>query len=119
MSNLSNTPKLITCRIDAGCINEKSLIPIFETDMDFSMNEELYRPDTLELGFETEAERVSKEIYDKCIDRFDCQEELIDNMLKEVFEVEGFIGTSNEYGGFTYEIIQTEYEFIIIIATII
>ena len=47
-----------------GC-NEKMFIPFFDIDSDFSENEEYYREDTLTLGFKSESERCSKELYDK------------------------------------------------------
>ena len=65
MSNLNNTPQLFICRIDKHGVDENSLISILEQDNDFSENEDYFRIDTLELGFENEAERVSKEIFEK------------------------------------------------------
>jgi hypothetical protein len=47
-----------------GC-HERMFIPFFEIDCDFSENEEYYREDTLALGFKSEAERCSKELYDR------------------------------------------------------
>ena len=43
MSNLNNTPKLFTCRIDKRGVNETSLISILEQDNDFSENTDYYR----------------------------------------------------------------------------
>jgi len=120
MSNLNNTPKLITCRIDRRGVNERSLIAILEHDNDFVENEEYYRPDTLELGFENEAERVSKEIYvANMVDVKDDELVGLHQMVAALFEVEGFIGTSGSYGEYEFEIIETEYEYIVVIATII
>ena len=120
MSNLNNTPQLFICRIDKHGVDENSLISILEQDNDFSENEDYYRPDTLELGFENEAERVSKEIFDKNI--LDVKEdELVGlhQMVSDLFKVEGFIGTSSHYGSYEFEIDETEYEYIVVIATII
>ena len=37
----------------------------FEIDNDFGDNEDYYRADTLELGYENEADRCSEELYEK------------------------------------------------------
>lgn len=120
MSNLNNTPRLITCRIDKCGVNEKSLIPILEQDNDFSENEDYFREDTLELGFENEAERVSKEIFEaNIVDVKDDELVGLHQMVAALFEVEGFIGNSSNYGEYEFEIIETEYEYVVVIATII
>ena len=120
MSNLNNSPKLFICRIDKHGVNETSLISILEQDNDFSENTDYYRPDTLELGFENEAERVSKEIFEKNIlDVKDDELVGLHQMVSDLFKVEGFIGTSSHYGSYEFEIIETEYEYIVVIATII
>ena len=121
MGNLSNTAKLITTRINKGGLNEKSLIDILAQDNDFSENEECYREDTLDLGFKDEAERVSKEIFDNC--KMSCKigdDEYIflHRMLMQLFRVEGFIGRSSYYGDYQYEVIDTDFEYIVVIATI-
>jgi len=119
MSNLNNTPKLFICRIDIHGVDENSLISILEQDNDFSENEDYYRPDTLELGFENEAERVSKEIFEKNIlDVKDDELVGLHQMVSDLFKVEGFIGTSSQYGSYEFEIVETEYEYVVVIATI-
>ena len=118
MGNLSNTPKLITCRIDKGNITHKSLYPIFASDSDFNRNSEEYQYDTLAKGFCDEAERQSTEIWIKRKNIED-EKERLDLMLADVFEVKGFIGTSSEYGDWVHEVIETEFEFIVIISTVI
>tara|TARA_R100000808_G_C2066163_1_gene95530 strand:+ start:139 stop:522 length:384 start_codon:yes stop_codon:yes gene_type:complete len=45
--------------------NKKMFKSFFEIDNDFGDNEEYFRPDTLELGYENEAERCSEELYEK------------------------------------------------------
>ena len=45
--------------------NNKMFISFLSIDNDFSENDEYFREDTLSLGFESEAERCSKELYDK------------------------------------------------------
>lgn len=120
MSNLSNTPLIFISRIDKHGVHERSLVPILEQDNDFSQNEEYYRPDTLELGFENEAERVSKEIYEaNKLDLKDDELVGLHQMVNDLFRVKGFVGTSNNYGGFTFEIVETEYEYVVIVATTI
>lgn len=124
MGNLSNTATLYISRIDKGGINEKTLQSLLEQDNDFSENTDQYREDTLELGFENEAERVSKEIFDKYKDRIEEDGEDFDEfetlslMVKDLFNVEGYIGCSSYYGDYTYEIIETDFEYIVVIATI-
>jgi len=120
MGNLNNTPLLITERIDIGEINEQSLIGILEQDCDFSQNEEYYREDTLELGFKNEAERVSKEIFDKHKENLkDDELDTLNSMVNDLFDVSNFIGQSSNYGGYTFDIIETEFEYVVVIATII
>jgi hypothetical protein len=125
MGNLNNTALLITHQINKGDVNEQSLIGILEQDNDFSENEEYYREDTLELGFNNEAERVSKEIFDKHKHLLDEDEEDFDEygaiqlMVNDLFDVQGFIGCSSNYGGYQYEVIETDFEYVVVIATII
>lgn len=117
MSNHGNNANLIVIQIDKGDVNEASLIPIFENDSDFSENEEYFREDTLEKGYENEAERVSEEIFNKHKDEFEGDERgLVDEMVKSVFEVENFIGQSGHYGNYTYNISESEFTYIIAIA---
>jgi hypothetical protein len=40
-------------------------------------------------------------------------------MIKDLFEVTGFIGCSSNYGDYSYEIIETEFEYVVVIATIV
>ena len=117
MGNLNNSAKLFICRIDKGNVNENSLVDLFNNDTDFSENSDQYREDTLELGFENEAERCSKEIFEKHKD-IEIESEMVSAMVNDVFEVEGFIGQSSYYGDYTYEIIETDFEYIVVIATI-
>jgi hypothetical protein len=117
MSNLSNTPRLFTCRIDKGNIHENSLYDLFAMDNDFSENEDFYREDTLSLGFKDEAERVSKEIFDIFKDIED-EFDRVQKMFDKVFDIRFFVGQSTFYGSYVKEIIETEFEYILIIATI-
>jgi hypothetical protein len=39
-------------------------------------------------------------------------------MVSDLFEVEGFIGNSSNYGEYEFEIVETEYEYVVVIATI-
>jgi hypothetical protein len=125
MGNLNNTALLITHQINKGDVNERSLIGILEQDCDFSQNEEYYREDTLGLGFNNEAERVSKEIFDKHKNLLDKDKEDFDEygaiqlMVNELFDISNFIGQSSSYGDYSFEIIETDFEYIVVIATII
>jgi len=112
---MSQDLTLITARIDRGAVNETALVDILEQDNDFSENEEYYRPDTLALGFKNEAERVSKEIYEKFKDNEE-ESERLDSMVTELFEIRGFIGASSNYGYYRYDVIETDFEYIVVIA---
>lgn len=119
MSNFNNTISQVIFLVDKGEINEKSLIPAFQNDADFTENEEYFREDTIELGFENEAERVSKEIYDECNEQdFDSEFELLSNMVKKLFEVDNFIGQSSDYGEYEWQIVETEFSFVVVISYI-
>jgi hypothetical protein len=39
-------------------------------------------------------------------------------MVSDLFEVDGFIGNSSNYGEYEFEIVETEYEYVVVIATI-
>lgn len=122
MGNLRNEIGLIVFNVDKNneAIDEKTLIPAFNEDCDFTENEDYFREDTLELGFENEAERVSKEIFDECMadESIDTEAELLEAMVKALFEVRNFIGSSDNYGDYKYQIVETEFEFIVIITYI-
>jgi hypothetical protein len=105
MSNLNGTTLLFTDRISKGSINEETLIGFLEQDDDF-------------VG--KMAKRISKEIYDKHkIDLEDDEYETLRLMIKDLFEVTGFIGCSSNYGDYSYNIIETEFEYVVVIATIV
>ncbi len=52
-----------------GVANAKDLEELF-FDMDFVENEDYFREDTIELGFETEAERVVKELMEQNLEPY-------------------------------------------------
>jgi hypothetical protein len=122
MGNLRNEIGLIVFNVDKNseAINEKTLIPAFNEDCDFTENEDYFREDTIELGFENEAERVSKEIFDECMadETIQTESELLEAMVKSLFDVDNFIGTSSNYGDYSYQIVETEFEFVVIISYI-
>lgn len=122
MSNLSNKVELIVFNVDKNCeaIDEKTLVPAFQNDADFTENTEYFREDTLSLGFKNEAERESKEIFDECMANEDLRDEkeLLTAMVEKLFEVDTFIGTSDYYGDYKWRIVETEFEFIVIITYI-
>jgi hypothetical protein len=105
MSNLNGTVLLFTDRISKGDVNKESLIGILEQDDDF-----VGKP----------AKRISKEIFDKYkIDLKNDEYETLKSMVDELFNVTGFIGCSSNYGDYSYEIIETEFEYVVVIATIV
>lgn len=112
------TPQLFIGRVDKGDVNETALFQILEQDSDFFDNEEYFREDTLSLGFKNEAERVSKEIFEKFKSKEDSSERL-ELMVKELFNVNNFIGKSSNYGRYEFQIVETDFEFIVVIATTI
>jgi len=111
-------PNITIARVDKNGIGEHSLIELFSRDEDFTNNEDYFREDTLKLGYENEAERVSKEIFHEAKAEVgeEDEEALISEMVKLIFEVPNFIGNSSYYGNTTYEIIDTDYEYIVVIA---
>ena len=117
MGNLSETAKLIVSVIDKGAVDETCLIEILASDNDFSENEDYYRPDTLKKGFKNEAERVAKEIFTK-FKKGKEEEVRLEKMVKELFNISGFIGKSSSYGDYTYQITETEFQYVVSIATI-
>lgn len=105
MSNLNGTTLLFTDRISKGEINEETLIGFLEQDDDF-------------VG--KMAKRISKEIYEKHkIDLDNDELWTLNLMIKDLFEVTGFIGCSSNYGDYSYKIIETEFEYVVVIATIV
>ena len=79
MSNYSNNQNMFTFIIDK--VDEKTLIPVFDIDLDFSQNEEYFREDTISLGFKNESERCSKELYDRFKDNSKNQNQLLCQMV--------------------------------------
>jgi hypothetical protein len=115
MSNLLGGVELLVHRVEKGSINKGTLIEVFNIDGDFSENEENYRDDTLVLGYKTESERISAEIFNRHKDVED-EKEQISLMVQDVFSVPSFIGNSSYYGKFEYTITTTDNEYIISIA---
>jgi hypothetical protein len=121
MGNLKNEVKQIIFNVDrnSDAINETTLIPALSVDSDFTENEDYFREDTLELGFENEAERVSKEIFEECNKKdFADETELLNYMIGELFNVSNFIGTSESYGDYMFQVVETEFEFVVVISYI-
>ena len=85
-----------------GC-NEKMFVEFFSIDADFSENEEYFREDTLELGFENEAERCSKELFEKFKDKFyeGAYQEVLEEALEEAGDT-SFEGTQHIIGNGSY-----------------
>lgn len=119
MSNHGNKANIIVVAIDKNGIDENSLVEILEIDSDFCENEEYFREDTLKKGFANEAARVSTEIFKKLskLRKYkDDEPALVDAMVKAVFDVPNFIGQSDLYGDYTYDITETDFQYIISIA---
>jgi hypothetical protein len=119
MSNHTGNLTLKVITIDKGEVNEKSLQEILELDADFSMNEVMFRPDTLKKGFNNEAERISSEIFKKNSKKISAEDDelgLVGAMLTDVFKVKNFIGDSSFYEAYDYHIVETDFQYVISIA---
>ena len=101
MSNHGQKANLIVTRIDRREINSETLVDILKVDLDF----------------EDTAEDISNEIYLEHLDVED-EGERIDAMIKSLFEVPNFIGQSSAYGDYKYEIVETEFEWVVAISYI-
>lgn len=66
-------------------VTKEQLIDLF-FDNDFTVDEDLFREDTLELGFKTEAERVATEFIEKDMPAFD----MIEGCIEAQCESSGF-----------------------------
>lgn len=117
MGNLNNKVNLIVEEVSKGMINENSLVGILSNDSDFCQNEDMYREDTLALGFESEAHRVSKEIFDEFKDEEE-EDVRINDMVNELWNVNNFISNDTHYGDSTFRITETEFTYVISIAFI-
>jgi hypothetical protein len=117
MSNYNKEVNIFTARVDKGMINKKSLLPLFDGDADFTENEDYFREDTLE-NWESEAERVSEEIYEKHLNHEGTEMERLEDMVNELYDLDNFIGNSNHYGDGKHQIYETAFEYIIVIAVI-
>ena len=104
-------------RIDKGNIDKNSLVELLSIDNDFLENVEYFRPDTLELGFENEAERVSEEIFDKFNDALEDDESYaIEGMFQKVVLLKNFVTQSSTTKSFDHTIVETDFEYILILA---
>ena len=113
---------LHTFEISKGMINEKTFIDLLSMDNDFTVNADMFREDTLELGYKSEAERISKEtfeIYKEELSDRDTEAEALENALKEIIDnADNFIGHSSYYGYGDYilNIIETDYTYVVALA---
>lgn len=114
---MNTSVTLLVTTIDKNNINKESLRELFESDSDFLENEDYFRDDTLALGFENEAQRVSEEIF-KARKRIKDESERVGKMVKDCFNVSGFIGQSSYYHEYEYEITETEFAYVVSIAVI-
>ena len=120
MGNLRGNVTLAMARVSKGQIDRYSLKPLFNIDNDFTENVEYFREDTLELGFNNEADRVSKEIWDKHKDD-DRNDEVVvlNRMVRDVIDVPNFIGQSSDYGNYEFEIIEFVFEYLVVIGVVV
>jgi hypothetical protein len=107
-----------------GC-NNKMFISFLSIDNDFSENEEYFREDTLSLGFESEAERCSEELYDKFFPKgeYTNYEETLSEALNYAAEVsvngnQFILGNQTYTSNFEISLVctnenQNEYEVIV------
>lgn len=94
--------KLSVTQFEINGYHEKMFVDFFAYDSDFYENEEYFREDTLELGFKNEAERCSKELYEKYFsDAPDGYIETLDAALEEAacYSIDGcqFIAGNTTY----------------------
>ena len=101
MANLSNKANPIVVTLDKGMVNEKSLLPILEYDLDFDGEE---------------GKQVSKEIFEQFQDLDEIDQ--VEKMVAELFDVPNFIGDSSAYGDYEYNITETEFMYVVSIAFI-
>ena len=62
--------ELRTRIISISDLNKFMFVDFLSMDRDYSENEEYFREDTIELGYENEAERISEEMYNRLIDEY-------------------------------------------------
>lgn len=115
MSNHGDNAYLIVHVIEKGYINKNCLEEILRRDNDFVENIDYFRSDTLKKGYKDEAERVSEEIYKK-YKTIRNAENRLNKMVGALFSVPYFIGTSGNYGDYTYEITDVGKAFVVSIA---
>ena len=96
----------------SGC-NEKMFKEFFEIDSDFSENEDYFREDTLDLGFENEAERCSKELFKKYEKKFHGKGAYIEVLEKALSEAAKYHAGDTQFilGSSTY---TSKYEISVI-----
>jgi len=115
MSNHGNNAHLLVVVLEKGQLDKDSMREFLQTDADFTDNEDCFRSDTIELGYEDEAQRVSEEIWYKH-KKITNDAKRLEKMMKSLFEVPYFIGTSDLYGDYTYEITDVGKAFVVSIA---
>ena len=101
MGNLINKVNLLVVTLDKGMIDEESLVPIFESDLDFQ---------------DGEGKRLSKKIFKKFKDLEEI--EMVESMIAELFNIPKFIGESTYYGDYEYDITETDFSYVVSIAFI-
>jgi len=120
MSNHSNNVNLHVFIIDKRMVDKSALIDVFDLDSDFMENEEYFREDTLELGYQNESERCADEVYKAHKDIVDPVERL-EKMLEDVPEYSNgeqtfIIGNSNHSGDYKFEVTDAGEKIVLSIA---
>ena len=114
MGNKSGNLQLGIEVVDKNNINVNTLVDLLEMDADFSENEEYFREDTLKFGYENEAHRVAEEIYNQYREGSPGDEtKQLYQMVAELTNINNYIGN-----GGTYEITETEFQYVIALAYI-
>lgn len=122
MSNYPENQNLHTFIFDKNDIGERTLIPVFNIDLDFCENKEYFRKDTLNLGYKDESERCAKEIYKK-YSHIGSPEIRLTKMMEDIPEYSNgmqtfILGNSNYSGDYAYDILDVGDKLILVIAYI-
>ncbi len=117
MGNYSNEVNLLVIKIDTDNL-EVGLRKIFELDSDFTENQEYWREDTEELGFETEADRVLAELFDDEKFKKASLEEQVESICNCSAEQTGtfFLGNCSYCRDYKFEITEIEGSSIVILS---
>ena len=107
MSNSKASLGIVHSVVDFTDVDQvkEALMSLLQGDNDLTENEEYFQSDTLELGFENEAERIVKE----AMEGIDLKWNDIKPFNKMVEEVVRAISTQEYYGACEWHTIQINY----------